>query len=56
LPRKGLNIACLRHAALVCACFVSEPGQNIQLPLSKKKKADLEIVGFSMFGSGPLWS
>src|SRR4030095_3950555 len=25
-----------------CACFVPEPGQNIHLPLSKKKQADLE--------------
>ena len=30
-----------------CACFVPEPGQNIHLPLSKKKQAGLEIVGLS---------
>jgi hypothetical protein len=40
-----------------CACFVPEPGQNIHLPLSKKKQASLENgwAFLSMFGSGPLW-
>ena len=30
-----------------CACFVPEPGQNIQFPLSKKKQAGFEMVGLS---------
>jgi hypothetical protein len=34
---------------------VPEPGQNIHLPLPKKKQATVEIgwVFLSMFGSGP---
>jgi hypothetical protein len=37
-----------------CACFVPEPGQNIHLPLPKKKQAGFEMVGlsWSMFRSG----
>jgi hypothetical protein len=38
-----------------CACFVPEPGQNIHLPLSKKKQAGMEIVGFFVGASGVVW-
>jgi hypothetical protein len=29
-----------------CVCFVPEPGQNIHLPLPKKKQAAREMLGF----------
>src|SRR5262249_3568553 len=32
-----------------CAWFVSEPGQNIHLPLSKKNRVGFEIVGFLVY-------
>jgi hypothetical protein len=35
-----------------CACFLPEPGQNVYLPLSKKKQAGFEIVGRQCHGAG----
>jgi len=40
------NAAC-NMANRLCANFVPEPGQNIHLPLSKKKQVGVEMVGFS---------
>src|SRR5215472_3929711 len=48
----ALTLTPLPHG---CACFVPEPGQNIYLPLSKKKPSGLQNgwVFLLMFGSGP---
>ena len=37
----------LKSATAGCPCSVPEPGQNIHLPLPKKKQAGFEIVGVS---------
>ena len=39
-----LSLASSKPCVLGCAHFVPEPGQNIRLPLSKKKQAGFEMV------------
>src|SRR5262249_40210079 len=50
LPRFRLFISSSEPSHFLphgCACSVPEPGQNIHLPLSKKKQAGFKIVGLS---------
>src|SRR5215467_10050561 len=43
------------HCLFGCACFVPEPGQNIHLPLSKKKQAGLRN-GWAFLSMFWFWS